>query len=145
MSCEGDTKLVSQRSGGFADRLRSKLRTENCLNNAAPIPQVDKKHLTVIPERIHPAGELYLAPDICKRDAAAVHPFPVGHAIKQTLFRICLFGSHVELGQYRKVPFPCQDKRLNASCPMTEDSVKKQLTDIFLYSSIPESKYPELN
>jgi hypothetical protein len=73
MTCDGDTKLVSQRSGASANRLRSKLRTENYLNNATPIPQVDKEHLTVITECIHPPGQYNNAADIGKTKTAALN------------------------------------------------------------------------
>jgi hypothetical protein len=55
------------------------------LNNAAPIPQVNKEHLTVIPERIHPPCQQNLAADIGKSKAAALNPTMVRHVITSFL------------------------------------------------------------
>jgi hypothetical protein len=67
-----DTKFVSEGGRKPANLSGGEFRTENDLNNTGPITQMDKKDISMVTQRIDPAEQMDVAPDIDQIKPTAV-------------------------------------------------------------------------
>jgi len=78
---KGNAKLVSQGGGGLAELRIGEFRTEDDLNHAAAVAQVDEEQLPVIPQGIHPTGQQNLPVNVGEPKAGAGDSFLMIHGI----------------------------------------------------------------